>query len=389
MAQARKHKTSIDKARSRIAVVSPDYGMVGGAEMFAFELTERLARQVDFSIHVFANHWRVGENVSAFHKVPIVRFPRWLRPISFAWLANQAIGRGGFDLIHSHTWLYAFDFLTHHGLPHATWIKKVRKKRPGLFDRAVSSVESKGILNQRRPLIMPVSSMGKLELQKAFNLPDNRLQVIHPGISVQRYLEPDQDQCRHEVRHRHNLGAEDVVALFVGMNFPLKGLDRIMRSISDFTCQGTKHAALKLLVVGKGDIKKYSKTARDLGIDKRVIFAGERKAIEKYFLASDFFVLMSHMDSFGIVVLEAMASGLPVLISDTVGAKDVIKQCDNGYVIGSEQYHQEMETALKAMMQPVLRRELGTAARKVARQFDWENIAETVANLYRQRLIAL
>jgi len=387
MAQARKHKTSTAQAQNRIAVVSPDYGMVGGAEMFAFELTERLARRKDFSIHVFANHWRVGKSVSAFHKVPILRFPRWLRPISFAWCANQAIERGGFDLIHSHTWLYAFDLLTHHGLPHATWIKKVRKKRPSLFDRAVSSVESKGIQNQRQPLIMPVSSMGKLELQKAFNLPDSRTKVIHPGISVKRYLETDQDQCRHEVRQRHSLGAEDVLALFVGMNFPLKGLDRIMCSISDFTCQGTKHATLKLLVVGKGDIKKYSSIAKDLGIDKRVIFAGERKAIEKYFLASDFFVLMSHMDSFGIVVLEAMASGLPALISDTVGAKDVIKQGGNGYVIGNEQYHKEMDTALEAMMQPGLRRELGNAARNVARQFDWENIAETVAGLYRQRLI--
>lgn len=357
--------------------------------MFAFELTERLARQDDFNIHVFANSWRVGNNISRFHKVPIVRFPRWLRPISFAWIANQAIKKGGFDLIHSHTWLYAFDFLTHHGLPHATWIKKVRRKRPSLFDMAVSSVESKGIMNQRRPLIMPVSNMGSLELQKAFNLPDSQFKVIHPGISVKRYLEPDQDQCRREVRHRHHLGIDDVVALFVGMNFPLKGLDRIMRSISDFTCQGTKHAALKLLIVGKGDIRKYSNTARDLGIDERVIFAGERKAIEKYFLASDFFVLMSHMDSFGIVVLEAMASGLPALISDTVGAKDVIKHGGNGYIIGNERYHKDMETALEAMMQPGLRRELGNAARKVARQFDWENIAETVAGLYRQRLITL
>jgi len=372
---------------TRVAVVCPDYGLVGGAEMFAFELTEHLSRFSEFSFHVFANRCREGKRVSKFYKIPIIPFPRWLRPISFAWFTKQAIEKIGFDLIHSHTWLYEFDFLTHHGLPHATWIKNVRKKRPSLFDRAVSSIESKGVQNDRQPVIMPVSDMGKVELQKAFNIPENRLRVIHPGISVRRFLDKDKGHCRREIRNRHRLKSEDVVALFVGMNFPLKGLDRIMRSISEFTCQGTKHPALKLLVVGKGDIKKYSSMAKDLGIDKRVVFAGERKAVENYFLASDFFVLMSHMDSFGIVVLEAMVSGLPVLISDTVGAKDVIDQGGNGYIIENDNYMQAMDTALEAMMQPTLRRKYGSAARKVALQYDWKQIAEQVADLYRKWLI--
>jgi UDP-glucose:(heptosyl)LPS alpha-1,3-glucosyltransferase len=372
---------------AKVAVVCPDYGLVGGAEMFAFELTERLAEHTEFNFHVFANKWRAGTFVSAYHKIPIIRFPRWLRPVSFAWFANQAIKKGSFDLVHGHTWLYAFDFLTHHGLPHATWIEKVRQKRPSLFDRAVSRIESKGILNERQPHVMPVSSMGKVELQKAFNLPENRLQVIHPGISVQRYLEKDRDLCRTEIRQRHALAPEDVVALFVGMNFPLKGLDRIMHSIAEFTRQGREHTALKLLVVGKGDVNKYTHIAKELGIADRVVFAGERSAVESYFLASDFFVLMSHMDLFGIVVLEAMASGLPVIISDTVGAKDVIDTGGNGYIIENANYDREMQTALKAMMQPDQRNIMGTAAKQVAVQYDWENVAGQVAGLYRQRLI--
>ncbi len=373
----------------RIAVVCPNYGLVGGAELFAFELTERLALRGDFSIHVFANRWRPGKGVTNFHKIPIIPFPRWLRPVSFALFTRRAINAGGFDLVHSHERLYAFDLLTHHGLPHATWIKKVRKKRPSLFDRAVCHIEKAGILNPGRPLILPVSSMGKAELQKLFNIPDSRLQVIHPGITVKRYLEPDQAQCRHEIRQRHTLQPDDVVALFVGMNFDLKGLDRIMQSISGFTGQGTRHPALKLLVVGNGDFKKYKSFARDLGIEKRVVFAGERQAVEKYFLASDFFALMSHMDSFGIVVLEAMASGLPVIISDKVGARDVVEQGKTGHIIGTENYDPAMRAALDIMLQPDLRRAMGRAARRVAVEYDWERIADRVADLYRQRLMNL
>ena len=242
-------------------------------------------------------------------------------------------------------------------------------------------------MNSGLPLIMPVSSLGKVELQKAFNLPDSRIQVIHPGITVKRYLEPDQSKCRREIRERHSLLPDDVVALFVGMNFDLKGLDRIMQSISRFTGRGNKHPALKLLVVGNGDFKKYQKLAGDLGIAKRVVFAGERQAVEKYFLASDFFVLMSYMDSFGIVVLEAMASGLPVVISDTVGARDVVEPGKTGYVIGAETYDRAMQAALYTMMQPGLRREMGSKAKRVAVEYDWQQIAERVAGLYRQRLL--
>ncbi len=381
------HSQERDVNSIRIAVVCPNYGLVGGAEMFAFELTERLAQMDDFSIHVFANRWRSGKGITTFHKIPILDFPRWLRPISFALFARRAINARGFDIVHSHERLYAFDLLTHHGLPHATWIKKVRKKRPSLFDRAVSHLEQKGILNSGLPLIMPVSNLGKVELQKAFNLPDSRIQVIHPGITVKRYLEPDQCKCRREIRERHSLLPDDVVALFVGMNFDLKGLDRIMQSISRFTGRGEKHPALKLLVVGNGDFKKYQKFAGDLGIEKRVVFAGERQAVEKYFLASDFFALMSHMDSFGIVVLEAMASGLPVIISDTVGARDIVEPGKTGFIIAAESYDQSMRVALEAMLQPDLRGEMGTAARRVAIRYDWDQIAAQVADLYRLRLM--
>ncbi len=387
MANKNTHKPADCTGKARIAVVCPNYGLVGGAELFAFELTERLAQNKDFEIHVFANRWRAGKTVTAFHKIPILPFPRWLRPISFALFTRRAIKIGGFDLVHSHDRLYEFDLLTHHGLPHATWIKKVRKKNPSLFDRAVCHVEKTGILNPGLPLILPVSTMGKTELQKLFNIPDSRTQVIHPGITVKRYLEPDQAQCRHKIRQRHALSPDDVVALFVGMNFDLKGLDRIMTSFSEFTCQGKKRSDLKLLVVGNGDFKKYEKMARDLGIEKRVVFAGARQQVQNYFLASDFFVLLSYMDSFGIVVLEAMASGLPVIISDRVGARDVVAPDKTGYIIRSGDYSQGMQTALESMMQPDLRREMGKSARQVAEQYDWEKIAGRVAGLYHRRLM--
>ena len=96
------HRVAVNSEKARIAVVCPNYGLVGGAELFAFELTERLAMREDFNIHVFANRWRPGKGVTTFHKIPILTFPRWLRPISFALFARRAINAGGFEIGRAH-----------------------------------------------------------------------------------------------------------------------------------------------------------------------------------------------------------------------------------------------------------------------------------------------
>jgi len=86
----------------KIAVVIPKYGLVGGGEIFALELTERIARLSSYEFHVFANQWKKQSELIQFHKVPIVSFPKYLTTVSFAWFAQQKIKKIGCDLIHSH-----------------------------------------------------------------------------------------------------------------------------------------------------------------------------------------------------------------------------------------------------------------------------------------------
>ena len=86
--------------RIRVAVVIPDYGLIGGAESLVFELTERLARRGVYEIHVLANRWRSGEADVCFHRIPMIGFPRWLRPISFAWFVQRVLDAGHYDIVH-------------------------------------------------------------------------------------------------------------------------------------------------------------------------------------------------------------------------------------------------------------------------------------------------
>lgn len=145
----------------KIAVVIPKYGLVGGAEQFARELTERIARNPRYDVHVFANRWRVSSDRVTFHKVPIISFPRFLTTISFAFFAGQKMAKMGFDLINAHDRIFHADIFTMHCTPHRMWVHNVRKKAMSLFDYGTSWVERKLIMSNRCTMFLPVSNMVK------------------------------------------------------------------------------------------------------------------------------------------------------------------------------------------------------------------------------------
>ena len=121
--------------RHKIAIVIPKFGLVGGAEGFAAELTERLAHNDRYEIHVFANSWQSPSDRLFFHRVPIIRFPKFLTTPSFAFLAGKQLAKIPFDLIHTHDRIFKADIYTLHGIPHRIWSRDIRKKRHlSLFD---------------------------------------------------------------------------------------------------------------------------------------------------------------------------------------------------------------------------------------------------------------
>jgi UDP-glucose:(heptosyl)LPS alpha-1,3-glucosyltransferase len=220
-----KHLEPMKIQKKKMAIVIPKYGLVGGAERFVYELTERLSLNEKYDLHVFANRWQSGSNRITFHRVSIMRFPRFLSTISFAHFANQKISKMNFDLIHTHDRIFDADIFTMHGIPYRIWVHEVRRKSMSLFDRATCWVERYLINNTRCKRFLPVSSLTKEKFLQEYRIEPEKLQVIHPGVDIDRFHRLERDRCRKEIREQFNIDPSDIVILFVSMNFEIKGLD--------------------------------------------------------------------------------------------------------------------------------------------------------------------
>jgi len=372
----------------RLAVAIPKYGLLGGAEQFVAELTERIAARPGYEVHVFANRWKRLSDRIAFHRVPIIRFPKFLTTISFAAFARRRIRQNTFDLVHAHDRIYEADLFTMHGIPHRLWIDEVRQKRMNLYDRATARVEKQLVENPRCRLFLPVSSLaGRKFLQAYPSVDPQRVHIFYPGVDVERFQKRERTEARQQVGQRYGIGTDDVLILFVSMNFEIKGLDEILRSLPHLR-EKAGGRNFRLLVVGKGDIAKYRLLARRLSVEPHVVFAGpvEKDELEPIYRAGDGFCMLSRFDTFGLSVLEAMAASLPVLISGNVGAKDLVRHGRNGFVV--EEPGDAIGTAdfLFRLFDDEARRILADEALKTARRHTWDDVVEKMHGLYERRL---
>ena len=370
----------------KIAVVIPKYGLVGGAEHFVSELTRRLSLNPRYDIHVFTNKWLANGDQIIFHKIPIIAFPKFLTTISFSCFAKNKMAKVGIDLIHAHDRIFDADIFTMHGVPHAFWIHQIRRKDMNLNDLAMAWIEKKLARNPRCKRFISVSKLASEKFLQAYDVDAKKVQVIHPGIDMERFRGLDRGQCRHEIRSLWSIDETDIVILFVSMNFDIKGLDALMAAMakakSNDRCQ-----KIKLLIVGKGEEKKYGQIGKNLGIGNDIIFAGiHREKLERIYLACDIFSILSKFDTFGIAVLEAMAASLPVVISGNVGAKDLVAHGVNGFIIEDNTDMDKISEKICILMNREVRTRMGLAAHETAMNNTWESVAKKYECIYDELL---
>lgn len=212
-------------------------------------------------------------------------------------------------------------------------------------------------------------------LRSTFGRVRPRLEVIPNGVDLDQYHLPTPAE-RAAARKEFRLGEDDRVALFVGHEFERKGLDLVIDALVE--------APTVLLLVAGGarrTIQDAQRRVEKRGLAGRVLFLGPRRDVAHLMAASDMFVMPSRYESSGLVYLEALASGLPVISTSVGVAGEILEDGKNGYIVSQDPV--EIGDRLEQLASADLSSWAERARTSVA-GYSWRAIAERYVEVIRQ-----
>jgi len=166
--------------------------------------------------------------------------------------------------------------------------------------------------------------------------------------------------------------------MFAGGDWHRKGLLYVIEALSLLLRRD-----VKLVVVGSGDEKFYGQLAELKRVRERIIFVSSSSNLWEYYAASDVFVFPTIYEPFGLVIVEAMASGLPVITSKVAGAADLIIDGVNGLLLRIASDVNDLAVKIELLLSNAeLRKTMGEHARETAEEFSWDRVAQKTLEVY-------
>jgi UDP-glucose:(heptosyl)LPS alpha-1,3-glucosyltransferase len=335
----------------------------GGCEHYISDLARRLARD-GHRVHLFACRSDASALPAStiYHELPRPKGPRFLRPWRFARSCVEALARHpvdvsmGFDKTWGQDILYPQGGLhsasrAHNLLKHPPGIIRTAAKLTRVFDPTSYSftrLERRQYLTPPRPLIVVNSEMVRGHFRNFLGIPESEVHVLRSAIDPERFAAEDRDARREREREAWKVGPGEVVGLFVAMNYRLKGLAPLLRSLVHVPAD----RRFRLIVVGAENYARYKALAGRLGVRDRVTFLGFRPDPRDAYFATDFLVHPTFYDPCSLVALESLACGLPVITSRYNGASELLSPPADGLVVQDPHDARELGAAITEMLDP-------------------------------------
>lgn len=215
-----------------------------------------------------------------------------------------------------------------------------------------------------------VSNAVRDPLIEKYRFPRQKTVTIHNGVSLTRF-EPS-ESTRVSIRERFGLGPEDFLLICVARLGKAKGVDILVQAVSEVIRQGVP---LKCVVLGDGPLKeKLLAEAHSLGLTGHLFFEGFQKDVRPYLQAGSAFILTSHLEGLPLSVLEAMACGLPCIVTDVGGSAEAVEHGVVGLVIPPASVEAAARAISYLATHPRERAQMAARTReRVCREFDIEN----------------
>ena len=211
----------------------------------------------------------------------------------------------------------------------------------------------------------------------------NRIEVIPNAIHLISFKEDDELK-RTEIKKKYNLKEDNKIILFVGRIASEKSIDKVIKALAIIKKRNSSKE--KLLIVGNGPaMDELKQLTRSLKVEEDVIFTGtvSYEEIQHYYKMAYVFTIASTTETFGIVTIEALASGVPVVAVKAPGAADILTDGLDGLLVDDDV--EKIANALeKIIKEPELRERLSLGALKTSKKYSINKISEKMLNLYRE-----
>ena len=361
----------------KIALVHKRLDLKGGTERDLFQTAEGL-RDLGHEVHLFCSEYAVQppRDVVA-HSVPVIPLGRTFRLWSFAWFGQSAINKADCDVVVGFGRVWYQDALRCGGGTHRGFLRRLGtvggwRRRfwqdVSIYHRSLLVIEKRQFDPKSSRVIIAVSEQVKRDIIANYSVPAEKIVVLYNGVDKDRFHPARRGEVRDQLRNRWKIPLDAPLLLFVGSGFRRKGLDRLLS-----IWKSPRLDKVFLLVVGTdARIGQYRSRADSIA-PGRIVFTGRQEDVENYSAAADGFALPSLQEAFGNVVIEALASGLPVLVSRDAGASEILHgPLAEGVFDGSNET-QTLERKLLWLLEKSKDPCCAQEARKIAEEYGWED----------------
>ncbi|MGD0390776.1 MAG: glycosyltransferase family 4 protein [Tepidisphaeraceae bacterium] len=368
----------------------------GGAERYTADIAAALAAR-GHGVDLLST--RFGREIPGVNFVPIAaqaptRAGRYLEFLNH--LEATLAGRK-YDLVHSMLPVRRCDlYHPHAGMARAA-LRTHLSRAPGATRalarltnrlnrkrRLFAQVEEALIHGPQKPIVLCLSDYVKAMI--LWHYPDisDQLVTLFNGTDLTRFDPAGHAAARTTIRQRLGIPADATTALMIAQYFERKGLAEVVAATANIA-KTSGGAAPFVVVVGKDDPERGRQQAKRLGVQDRIIFAGQTDSPADFYAACDFFVLPTRHDSCSLVALEALAMGLPVISTVFNGACEIMTDGRHGYVLPDPADVEALTTAMSNLLDPNTRQRMRQACLALRPSLSFEAHVDRLEEIYRAR----
>jgi D-inositol-3-phosphate glycosyltransferase len=313
-----------------------------------------------------------------------------------------SVYRWRYDLIHSHYWLSGLvgEQLSHqwgrpflhmyHTLGHMK--NRIAQHRSEFASHERLTGES--YVAHVADRLIAATPAEETQLVELYGADVRKIRVIPPGVDLRRFQPMEIETARVAIGFTPRCR----VILFVGRIEPLKGIDSLLRAIAilrEQAPQALEHVHVAIIGGDPGaeqldaEMLRLQTIHRELDLRSLVTFLGakDQEILPAYYAAADMVIMPSHYESFGMVGLEAMAMGTPVIASRVGGLVHLVQDGLNGYLVPPRTPEALAERILHLLTNEAHRQQLGLQAQRYAQQFSWSQIVDRMLAVYEEAVI--